>query len=789
MPHYYGNHYYGYNKPSVPVTVEDEEPFAEPPKEIRNNFRLYPFQLQSLNRMLAIEANPRLKLKSNGNPFHHAGHESDNENAGVAAEEVEEVEELTGGQKAKPVENSIRLVDDFDDVGKEDEEDEEDEDYEDDESEEEYVPTKRARKGQSGSTKAVKSKAPAKSKGKKSKINNSVTSSASSLLPFFEEKQPTDVDPNPTIESRVGILANKPGSGKSAVVLSLCSAPCSTKNEMITTTGNLYYRKVDSLHTDRANKAQVVANLIICNPKLLMQWAGYMKDFNYPAYVITNKTKIPNTYEDFVKICKTNRVIFLSSASLQGLTSYIDRIWFDRIFIDEIDSMEFPGCSGLKFFANFIWWVSATPLTIMSNIGCNRRGVGAMFKEYLVTMTCFHQITDSLRLFTVRCSDEEIDACIALPPYTIEDIFVPQSTALRLTQGIIEDQRFQNFLRGDRLDQAISLLNGTGTTTIATLAEAATAWMDANITNLQAELEYVQKTVMPIGSKQEEQKLERMASIAARLHEAERKKGILLERIAASTDCMICCDGLTNPVATKCCTQAFCVVCIKAWLAQKPSCPNCRARLDESKDFLVKAPEMKKQAPVAVDDEGSSSANATTEATAKKEKGGAKKRKAGDMLSAASAPSSTSSSSAAAAAATVAVVAAPRERPRTKIAALLQVLENSQRSLIYIECVGDDTTTRIKASLEEKGIKVLSLAGHTATTCMKIIEQLREATTKTCLMVSSIQHSAGFNLQFVDTIVMYQRMGDRETQIIGRGMRPGRTEPLKVYRILYQAAE
>ena len=68
--------------------------------------------------------------------------------------------------------------------------------------------------------------------------------------------------------------------------------------------------------------------------------------------------------------------------------------------------------------------------------------------------------------------------------------------------------------------------------------------------------------------------------------------------------------------------------------------------------------------------------------------------------------------------------------------------------------------------------------GLTTVGSMKVIEKLRDSTTKSCLIV---QHSAAdFNLQIVDSIIMYQRMGGRETQIIGRGMHPGRTEPLKV---------
>jgi hypothetical protein len=117
---------------------------------------------------------------------------------------------------------------------------------------------------------------------------------------------------------------------------------------------------------------------------------------------------------------------------------------------------------------------------------------------------------------------------------------------------------------------------------------------------------------------------------------------------------------------------------------------------------------------------------------------------------------------------------------------MLKALEYSTRSLIYVTSDSTNNIANIEAALRDNGFQVLKVIGLTSSGVMKVMDKLRNTEGKACLIVSSIQHSAGFNLQFVDTIVMYQRMHDREAQIIGRGMRPGRTEPLKVYRILYE---
>lgn len=558
------------------------------------------------------------------------------------------------------------------------------------------------------------------------------------------------------VQSRVGVLANKPGSGKSAVVLSLCSKRCSTKNDIRIEKRNGFSVRVYP-QARREPIVEVKASLIVTNPKLLLQWAGYMEYFDYSHFVFTNVSKIPTTLEGMIELCNKHKVIFLSTTSLKTLKKYSSAIRFDRIFFDEIDSMDFPSCTAMEINANFMWWITATPETFMAHYKTVKKEsslqstIPTNFKEYLQNSTNFqHQVFRDH--FVVKCSDEDIDACLALPPYTIEDIIIPKSTALRLTQGIIDNDNFQNLLRGDRIEQAISLLN-VGNQTVHTLAEAVTTWMDVIITNLDLEINFVQRKI-PTSQEQADEIQEKVQSLRKQINSAEKKRNLLLERITESTDCMICCDALSNPVATKCCAQAFCCECMKTWLSIRKSCPNCRAKLDETTDFIVKHKENAEK----------------VKKDSKKEKT-SKKRKASEMVEDPS---------------TDAPTVVP---PKTKMEGLLRVLETSNKSLLYTCSVGDSHTDSVSDALIAAGVKVFSVFGLTSTSCMKVLAEFKETTSKACLIVSSIQHSAGFNLQFVDSIIMYQRMGDRETQIIGRGMRPGRITPLKVYRILYDTAE
>lgn len=553
------------------------------------------------------------------------------------------------------------------------------------------------------------------------------------------------------LDSRVGVLSNKPGSGKSIVVLSLCCQPCPTKNELAVVSSTGFARIVSKRNFYQFQVHEVRANLIVASPSILHQWVGYLSNFQGLTYLEFNKRSTLPAWETFLQQCNSVRVLLVASDTLQRIQAYLPRVKFDRIFFDEIESLTFPRVQVSEIHSNFMWFVSATPFGFLGNNGRLlstpfRREYPNGFAEYLRSRVDFIWLPPAAaRKFVVKVSDQEVDDSLNLPEYVISDCRVALSAALRLVQGVINEGMMMNLLHGDRVREAIDVLLSRASAEFAvvpasnqlTLAEVASLWIQTKIDNLQREVDMVSVNA-PLDEAEAQRQQCALQSLNHQIEELRSKKNSLLTRIQESDSCIICLgEEVEQPIGVKCCGQVFCLNCIRRWAVRTPSCPNCRAVISGN-DLLVPT----------------------------------KKRSAGEMASAETSGGSSS---------------AEQYFARSKLDALYKIFEfpSNDKVLLYLSSDEDARAASVKHALTQKGIAVFSLAQRGSLTSEDILNRFRERAGKACLLVNSFRHSAGFNLQFVDAIVMYQRMSDYEKQIIGRGMRPGRTAPLRVYRLLY----
>lgn len=554
-------------------------------------------------------------------------------------------------------------------------------------------------------------------------------------------------------ESRVGVLANKPGAGKSLVVLALCCSPCSTQNELTITKSNAFS---STTYRFREYGISVIesleCNLIVVPPKLLLQWTEYVNCYfqEMPFVAINHSKQIPKTMEEFRELIGESRILFVSATFIGPMSRILSRFRFDRIFFDEIDSLDFPHAGNIDIHTNFLWFVTATPGKFFNVVGrALSRAKGSdlpwNFREYLRSRTEFRGLyRELLSHFVVRCSDEEVDSDLNLPPYILTTVTVPSSAAVRLTDGLLTEEA--NWLiHGDRIRQAIMLLCGESEEDAQpdaaprhTLAEAVTMHLDKSILEVEEKIQFLNDQ-LPTSPAMAEQKRIQTEKYMSRVRDLQRQKEMLVERVDSAKECLICLeDEMTNPVGLKCCNRGFCRMCIKNWLKEKANCPNCRTKIKGVEDLVLPS----------------------------------KKRKCEDDEAVEASP---------------AVEAPPPARPRTKMSAVLEIVKESNKSVVYLTSDADASAYLVMRDLTQEGIKVLSLSRLSSVGCQRVIAEFKESAEKTCLVVSSVHNSAGFNLPFVDSIIMYQRMPQDEMQIIGRGMRPGRTQPLKVFRIEYDS--
>lgn len=201
---------------------------------------------------------------------------------------------------------------------------------------------------------------------------------------------------------------------------------------------------------------------------------------------------------------------------------------------------------------------------------------------------------------------------------------------------------------------------------------------------------------------------------------------------ALHSDCAICQSTLEHPVLVQCCQNLFCAVCLLSW-TQRPAsaqtCPACRTPNVQMVRISVPGAE----APA-------------TPATAE----------------------------------TPATPAPPPVKSKTET--ILEIIAAASAGvLLYSDNVGGMYAIRNK--LEEAGILHGELRGR-STTRDKALRVFRDGGVKV-LFLNAGENCAGIDLPGVSDIILYHAMSPSTyTQIVGRGKRICRTEPLAVHSLV-----
>ena len=119
----------------------------------------------------------------------------------------------------------------------------------------------------------------------------------------------------------------------------------------------------------------------------------------------------------------------------------------------------------------------------------------------------------------------------------------------------------------------------------------------------------------------------------------------------------------------------------------------------------------------------------------------------------------------------------PTSLPR-KMEYLLSKIKGNPKGRFLVFSEYDNTFNAIYQKLRENHI-VFKLSGSTG----RVTNIIRDFSNNKIqvLLLNAKHYGSGLNLQMATDIILYHRMSDElENQIIGRGQRPGRTEPLHV---------
>lgn len=368
------------------------------------------------------------------------------------------------------------------------------------------------------------------------------------------------------MKSNIGILADKVGSGKTFMIISLLlknEKPLYVSSKML---GTAYFS------LEIGEKFYISkTNIIIIPHSLVSQWENFMKNASTIKYcVIANKNDInKTTIEEIME----NNVVLLSSTMTINYKffSYIIinnetvKIKWNRIIVDEADSVQLY--EKFSFNANFIWLVSATPNKIFYRLKKNS-GLGKNFE--MLPYYCFDNMI-------IKNDEDFIKQSIQLPKINKISIACKTPAEINIFANVIPKQIIEMINAGNN-DDAIKTLN-CNVDTKENIFEIVTRKISESIKNKEIELEATNKKQYSGVRKIEQEKLKK--EITTNITSLNNKLKGIKEKIYDMNDeiCPICLNDFEQPAIADCCNQTFDFECLMLSMDAKHLCPCCNKNI------------------------------------------------------------------------------------------------------------------------------------------------------------------------------------------------------------------
>ena len=390
---------------------------------------------------------------------------------------------------------------------------------------------------------------------------------------------------NAEISTNIGILGDKVGAGKTLMIITLLTIQKKIIERDIELGGTQFY----SVKLKPSNPL-ILSNLIIVPHKLLPQWKDAIQKYSPTLNVLTIglnkeidairkiKIEIKKNWknEDIViekeelDIEKLNGIdiVLIGETMYKRFYKVVENIRFNRILIDEADSIKLPRDMNCQF--NFLWLITGTPTGLFYT---NKSFIGKIFKD------------DNLNLnsnFVIKNDDKFIEQSIKLPHPKRLKIKCVTPRELEIIKDLIPPSILQMINAGNS-DQAIRTLN-CNIDTNENILQVITKNLQDSIANKKIELEAEQKKHYPFNlQKEHEQKIKFIENQIEKLinkFEDIKKKIYQLN----DTNCPVCMGEFTNPVIVNCCKNMFCFDCLAVSMGELKNnkCPYCTQKIAQS---------------------------------------------------------------------------------------------------------------------------------------------------------------------------------------------------------------
>lgn len=535
-------------------------------------------------------------------------------------------------------------------------------------------------------------------------------------------------------KTNIGVIADRVGSGKSYVMLSLILS----NNIMNRQTNIVKSAALNHVtyHFEN-NERSIKTSMIVIPHNLCYQWETYIAKFGGNLkYKMINKTKAYNTFlEEEDKY--DYDVVLVSSTYYNKLVRIYLNKRLQRIFYDEVDNLSIPGCYHIK--AAFYWFVTASYGNLLYPRGYSRYDsvehryiccanglknsgyVRNIFNDLYMTMP-----RDLIKVLVVKNAEGFVEDSLQLSDihYNIIKCKTPQS--INVLHGLVDRNIIQSLNAGD-LQGALRYIHsshrGSEENIITIIVEK---WKN-QLSNFQVRLNMTNDIVY---EDEREREIER-ASLTKKIEETQKKIDNIVDRIKTNELCAICYEDFDKKTITTCCQNAFCFKCIHLWLGTKATCPSCRSQI--MNDSLYVIDENAREAMDIVSHVSDDDVNEQFDKYKNLEIL-LKKRKGGKFLIFSSYDSS--------------------------FGQIIQILNRTGLKYDFIK----GNANQIRASINRYKNGIIDV-----------------------LLVNTTYYGTGMNLENTTDIIMFHKFDTQlEQQVIGRAHRLGRTDSLNVHYLLHQ---
>ena len=530
------------------------------------------------------------------------------------------------------------------------------------------------------------------------------------------------------VRTRIGIIGDRVGSGKSYVVLSLVAATLGRGPDpypLIKTYGG--GRITFSQEDDSATTLGLT--LLVIPHNLCCQWDGYLAAFPMLRSSIVSRTK----HLESARLALDDMDLLVVTNSFYGeVVTWLSRRRqkVRRVVYDEADTLMIPSSAHID--ASFYWFVTASFHNLLHPHPPPPRlrgdpGVSAGVRSSGFIRCLFMDLANSLarelvRALVVRSDDAFVRRSMEFPDPVVEYVLCRTPRSISVLRGVVDRSIIECLNAGD-LPAALQHVSPANKNTEDNIVAVLIEKYVRQAKNLESRIALVPTLLY----ESEGVRASELQRLTHKKTEMEHTVGAIRARVAESNTCCICYDDIVNKAVAPCCSNAYCFGCVTRWVASAASCPLCKGRLSAS-DLLLVSPDAAEAPPTP-----------------------------------------------------------PAPSVPDKLDALERVLRQRFEGVdakVLVFSAYDHSFVGIHALLDRLNVRYGFLRGNHFH-INNMVDRYKTGDVD-LLLVNPTHYGSGLNFENTTDIIMYHRVdAEVEKQVIGRALRMGRTTQLKIWYLAY----